>query len=210
MSPRISRFQDFIPQEDASTERGFTVINYSSRDGGFSIAIPEHMQSVVGAGILYSETQYGVEQAWKAAKEKYSTLKKAEKCRKIIVIDFQASVLIDRPEVNVYLHKDDLHFKKGPIVQFTFMEGNELSRIRDGARTDFDIVGLDMRLSKYDRHNRDGILIVDWTQERVDFLRKIKTAMENLILKLDEFTTSVGEDNSFLEAKMKEGLLLTE
>lgn len=143
----------------------------------------------------------------------YYELKSEECIKKVIVIDAKLAHNFFHTNHENYLGNknstsnsietiNDFHFiQTGPttssIINFGYRVGYQIG-VNIYSRPEWRHVQPSPLLCNLSSHKSDEIKVIDWSQEREDFLQMIYCGMERLILQLDQFKNSI-TDQALLE-----------
>lgn len=130
----------------------------------------------------------------------YYELRKSECEKKVIVIDAKLAHNFIHSEHDDYSSREtinDFTFNEttattSSIIHFGYRVGYKIG-INIYSRPDWQGVQPSPLLCNLDDYDAREIKVIDWTQEREDFLQMIYFGMEKLILQLEQFKESITE-----------------
>jgi len=223
---RISCKEYPVPQPDLTHKHEKIQISLDTKSGIFSMPIPEHIgdtmsgfDNLSGGGTGHSiVNRKAVDHHKNPYKLSHGTLKGLEdlvdrlfydykeelkKTRtKVICVKFKANVGIfengnDRSKTHLEQEKgkcilglDEISFAGKPALELQFYVGYKV-----GVRI-FDLM---MKHQMELTHKETDWIIMDFTPERFDFFNNAITAIEDIIMKLDNFTSAIKEDPHLLD-----------
>ena len=128
----------------------------------------------------------------------YYELRKSECQKKVIVIDAKLAHNFFHTGYDEYSSREtinDFTFREttatiSSIIHFGYRVGYQIG-INIYSRPDWQGVQTSPLLCNLDNYDAKEIKVIDWTQEREDFLKMIYLGMERLILQLEQFKNSI-------------------
>lgn len=200
---RVKTFTYHVPQADGSHEQT-TVVVYLNAEAFFVIYPGEHVAQVIGQharkpdafnafeGHVASRTFEGARDAAKSCWTLYENILKESGKAQVLLISFKANRMGEGDHVGVGDRPSRISFCANQAVQFHYQKvwrsGDQLYSQRSAAEPLRFLKNIsDVRGQPGSRSYGSEWYMVEWTQEREDFLASIDAALADLIARLSGF-----------------------
>jgi hypothetical protein len=161
-------------------------IDFNARDESFSIDLPANILEKLNRGqwgrptSIAAKSLDGVRKAWVAAME--SLVTGEEKRRKVITLNWSDNVLLIKDGKTIYNSLQECYRWDS--------DGQASLRLDYVVREEVDFMGnktyMDYKKGEYHSIGRDAV-VIDWTQEREDFLKETCNLMGLMAYRAKQF-----------------------
>jgi hypothetical protein len=230
---RVKQFKELVPQLDQSSEMEVIHVYFKADEGNFYIYPQQHLLDVVSSldnGIDFRDAQYhpghgsikapvmaAAIACYKSLCTKFFDIVRTEQKKRVIRFTLKYNIA-KMPDGSWRGHApgDDISFAGRPALHLQYevlwQSGKRLyrqdrpqDRLQDAGSAVPSVYGnREMGM----RQRRDGIYIIDWTQEREDFFASMKSSLEQLIHLLVLFVQDLEGDPDMAIANLSGGMTL--
>lgn len=179
----------------------FLTVVKVSREGKFTMALPEFVAKVIGQDVVEAQTLWEVEKHFHAAVE--ASAKANTVVKKVILYEVGLQALIQDAGGKVLVDRKMSFIEGiGLSVWAEIVEERETTLPGGEKKYRYDKVGSSLRFPRpqygttHGRYEKQ----MDWTPEREAFFAHICASMEQLILKLSEVCGTIQSLQDFIDA----------
>jgi len=193
-----------------------------NQDGIFRIKMPDRIRNEMGVNEVSGKTINDAMRSMTEKLDEFSALQTTE--RKVIIYNFQATAYITAPDPDpnaepddyiCVLNRDDISFCEGMAMSLTAGVFIEYATARSDGKTSYRYEPIESSIPwcLKDRRSigRAGVSyeqpdkMLDWTEKRELFFRRMGESFANLILGLDKLTDTNETLLSFADSGKKIG-----